>query len=76
MWLKPAATALIPPLAWELLYAVGVALKSKKKKYLIETKKLGNPKQYKHKKSTPRYTTGKAKTQRQNLLKQHEKNNT
>jgi len=35
-----AAAALIQPLAWELLYAVGVALKKKKKKTC--TKKLCN----------------------------------
>ena len=29
---RPAAIALIRPLAWEIPYAVGVALKSKKKK--------------------------------------------
>ena len=32
LWYRPAATALIRPLAWELLYAADVALKSKKKK--------------------------------------------
>ena len=33
LWLRCrlAAAALIPPLAWELLYATGMALKSKKK---------------------------------------------
>ena len=31
LWCRPAATALIRPLAWEPPYAVGVALKSKKK---------------------------------------------
>ena len=30
MWHRPRATALIQPLAWELLYAVSVALKKKK----------------------------------------------
>jgi len=35
LWHRPAAAALIQPLAWEPPYAVGVALKSKKKrKYL------------------------------------------
>ena len=31
LWLRcrPAATALIQPLAWEIAYAVGAALKSK-----------------------------------------------
>ena len=29
LWHRPAAAALILPLAWELLYAIGVALKSK-----------------------------------------------
>ena len=34
LWLQctPAAAALIPPLAWELPYAAGIALKRKKKK--------------------------------------------
>ena len=30
LWCKPAAVALILPLVWELPYATGVALKSKK----------------------------------------------
>ena len=32
LWHRPAAIALIGPLAWELPYAVGVALKKQKKK--------------------------------------------
>ena len=32
LWCRPAAVAPIGPLAWELLCAMGVALKSKKKK--------------------------------------------
>ena len=32
LWCRPAAAALISPLAWELPYAVGVALKKKDKK--------------------------------------------
>ena len=32
LWCRPAAAAPIRPLAWELLYASGVPLKSKKKK--------------------------------------------
>ena len=32
LWYGPAAVALVQPLAWELLYATGMALKSKKKK--------------------------------------------
>ena len=31
LWRRPAATALIQLLAWELQYAMGVALKSKNK---------------------------------------------
>ena len=31
MWRKPAAAALIQPLAWELPYAAGAAIKRKKK---------------------------------------------
>ena len=32
LWCRPAAVALIGPLAWEPPYAVGVALKGRKKK--------------------------------------------
>ena len=32
LWYRPTAAALIQPLAWELPYAAGVALESKKKK--------------------------------------------
>ena len=32
VWCGPTAAALIQPLAWELPYAAGVALESKKKK--------------------------------------------
>ena len=32
LWPKPAAAFPIPPLAWEITYAAGVALKAKKKK--------------------------------------------
>ena len=32
LWYRAAATALIQPLAWELSYAMGVALKIKTKK--------------------------------------------
>ena len=35
LWCRPEAEALIQPLAWEIPYAVGVALKSKKKKVKI-----------------------------------------
>ena len=31
LWLRPATVALIGPLTWELPYAAGAALKSKKK---------------------------------------------
>ena len=31
LWCKPAAAAPIQPLAWVILYVVGMALKSKKK---------------------------------------------
>ena len=31
LWCRPAATALIGPLAWELAYATGAALKTPKK---------------------------------------------
>ena len=34
LWCKPAAAAPIRPLAWELSYAAGEALKKKKKKNL------------------------------------------
>ena len=32
LWCRPAAAAPIPPLAWELPYAMGTALKRKDKK--------------------------------------------
>ena len=38
LWCRPAATALIRPLAWELPYVTGTALK-KKKRTLGEKKK-------------------------------------
>ena len=37
LWLRLAAVALIRPLAWESLYAMGVALKSKGKKKIKGT---------------------------------------
>ena len=39
LWGRPAAAALIRPLAWELLYAMGVALKRPKKKKKKKKKK-------------------------------------
>ena len=39
LWHRPAATALIRPLAWEPPYAVGVALRKTKKKKKKERKK-------------------------------------
>ena len=36
LWCRPAAAALTEPLAWELPYATGGALKEKKKKNLRE----------------------------------------
>ena len=38
LWWRPAATAPIPPLAWELPCAVGAALKSKKKQESKKTR--------------------------------------
>ena len=32
LWCRPPAVALIQPLAWELLYAVGAALKARERK--------------------------------------------
>ena len=40
LWHRPAATALIRPLAWELPYATGTAPKSKKKKKKKKKKKI------------------------------------
>jgi len=39
LWCRLAAAALIGPLAWELPYAAGAALKKKKKKKRKERKK-------------------------------------
>ena len=36
LWCSPAATALIQPVTWELPYAVGMALKRRRKKEVIE----------------------------------------
>ena len=37
LWLRPAAVALIRPLAWEPPYAAGVTLKKKPKKKHLES---------------------------------------
>ena len=39
LWCRPAAAALIRPLAWELPYAMGVALKKDKKREKKEERK-------------------------------------
>ena len=39
LWCRPAATALIQPLAWGLPYAMVVTLKSKKKKKTLSSKR-------------------------------------
>ena len=36
LWRRPVATASIRPLGWEPLYAMGAALKRKKKKFSLE----------------------------------------
>ena len=41
LWCRPAAIALIGPLAWEPPYAVGVALKSKKRNWSLVFKLMG-----------------------------------
>ena len=38
LWYRPAAVALIQPLAWELPYAMGVALKKQKKENIYVTR--------------------------------------
>ena len=43
LWCRAAAVAPIPPLAWELPYASGAALKRKKKKERKKTKLIGVP---------------------------------
>ena len=43
LWLTPVAVAPIGPQAWEIPYAAGVALKSKKKKSSKETTGAGIP---------------------------------
>ena len=40
LWCRLAAVALIPPLAWELPYAAGEALKEKKKKKKVSVKEI------------------------------------
>ena len=39
LWCRPAAAAVIPPLAWELPYATSAALKRQKKKGEEEVQK-------------------------------------
>ena len=39
LWRGPAAVAPIGPLAWELLYAMGAALKNKNKKLKLKINK-------------------------------------
>ena len=39
LWRRPAATTLIPPLAWEPLYVMGAALKRPKKEKKKKRKK-------------------------------------
>ena len=48
LWCMPATVVLIQPLAWELPYDVGTALKSKskKKKKKIKFKKIKKPEAY------------------------------
>jgi len=43
LWPRPAAATPIQPLAWQLLYAAGAALKNQKKKKIIlrEKRKIG-----------------------------------
>ena len=47
LWRRPAAVAQIQPLAWELLYAVGMALKNKKQNKTKQKKKSKTNKQKK-----------------------------
>ena len=42
LWCRPAAAAPIQPLAWELLCAIGAALKKKKKKKKVINRSLYN----------------------------------
>ena len=46
LWRRPAAVALIRPLAWEHPYAAGVALKSKKKEKKTTTMALTKKNSY------------------------------
>ena len=41
LWCRPAATAQIQPLVWELSYAAGMTLKKDKKNFFLITKNLG-----------------------------------
>ena len=45
LWCRSAAAALIQPLAWELGYATGVALKNKNKSKKIRTYETSNSKE-------------------------------
>ena len=48
LWHRQAAAAQIQPLAWELSYAMGVALKSKTKKQTNKTQAQADEREYKH----------------------------
>ena len=50
LWCMPAAVAPIKPLAWELPYAVGVALRKKKKKIYTPPTHTHNGISFSHKK--------------------------
>ena len=56
LWRRPAAVVPIQPLAWELPYAAGAALKSKKPKKNPKNKQTKNPTK-KNTKKTPRQVT-------------------
>ena len=62
LWCRPATVVLIQPLAWELLYAAGAALKRKKKeRKKKETEKTQNISLYVAKKKKNQWLLVRAK---------------
>ena len=56
LWCRPAATAPVQPIAWELPYAVSAALKRKDKKKKEEKEKAVNHESDKGTRKKPRKT--------------------
>ena len=58
LWCRPAAVVPIGPLAWEPLYAAGVALKSKKEIKRKKGRKAGRKKERKRERKKEKHSSG------------------